>query len=397
MERIFPFKNLTVNTLWDFMKNDFIDHYFWEFKTNNSETYKEFVEGDIRRFRDSLADFENEILQIVNTTNQETIDFYFGQLKGNVERIKQIDKSELLGYLTSYNDKIYDLFLEKVEREAEKYFKEEERTKYKNLEEYETDYFGGGLLLAHRDFRDRKKIKVVNHNFYCIEEIPELVDFKYFDDYYNLVNSLSAEFLSIADKFISLYDQGKVKADVEKFFNKAVIYVEGDHDIKLIFKAAKFLGYEKLLDKVEIRQRNGFRNLDKIWEFYKNNSLEIIAQKKILLYDCDTAKQDENFGNYLFKRTIPTFNGHLISKGIENLFSNYTVQKAIKEKKEFIDFNSKKGVVRGKEYYEEANEVNKDEKANFCDWICKSGTKEDFKNFEIIFKIIDDILENRIA
>src|SRR5690606_16473790 len=104
-------------------------------------------------------------------------------------------------------------------------------------------------------------------------------------------------------------------------------------------------------------------------------------------------KDDEDFG-YIFKRTIPTFSEHIISKGIENLFNNVTTQKVLNHKKELIDFCTIKRTVRGIEAHEEINEVNKDEKANFCKWICQNGTIKDFANFIVIFDTFEKIINN---
>lgn len=393
MERIFPFKNRTFNSLIDLTEGQFLNHYFWEHLQQKSPAYKDTIDREIQHFRDNLPDFENELLQIINTTNQETIDYYFDELKGNIDYIKELDKGELLNIINEYNTKISSAYIEKVEKDIEEYFKKEERTKYKHLEKYERTQFAFGYPFLSSK-REHEKVQVTNYNFYCIESIPELVDLSYFDQYTSLFETLVNELLTISDKYIDQYNKGEIKANIEKFFNKTIVYVEGELDIKYILTAAKHLEVEHILEKVELRQRNGFRNLDKIWDFYNNNSLELIAQRKILLYDCDTLKKDDSFGNFLFKRVIPTMTGHIISKGIENLFSTITVQKAINVKKEFVDFTSKKGTVRGVEFYEESNEVNKDEKTNFCDWICAEGTKEDFKNFIVIFNIIDDIENN---
>lgn len=96
----------------------------------------------------------------------------------------------------------------------------------------------------------------------------------------------------------------------------------------------------------------------------------------------------------MYKRVIPTLVGHQISKGIENLFGTITVQKAIAYKKEFVDFTFTKKVVRGIEIYSEVVEINKDEKANFCSWICQNGTKDDFQNFKILFNILSEIIDS---
>lgn len=177
---------------------------------------------------------------------------------------------------------------------------------------------------------------------------------------------------------------------------KPIVFVEGDYDIRYIKKACELLGKKEILDKVEIHDVVGFGNLDNIWKNFDNKTKlsEIVPQKIILVYDCDIKKQDKEIGK-IFKRTIPTIEDSIIEKGIENLFSKIVLEKAIQDKQEYIDITSEiikteRGVVT---IIPEKWEINKDEKGNLCDWICANGTKEDFKNFEEIFKIIEDCLE----
>jgi len=96
------------------------------------------------------------------------------------------------------------------------------------------------------------------------------------------------------------------------------------------------------------------------------------------------------------KHIIPAIS-NIISIGIENLFTNEIIEKAKKYKPAFIDIAlERKNIVRGEKNSEpEKWEINKDEKGNLSDWICKNGTKEDFVNFESIFEIIDRELVNR--
>lgn len=385
----FPFKNLTINRLWDFRGNTFLDHYFVEFKQSENQNYKDIVKMNLQSYLNLLPNFENEILQIINTSNQPTIKHYFTALKKDCEWLLEVDKEKIEAKLQERNKEKYAQFLEKVQKKSDEYFLKEERKKYAHLEEYEAYGFNIGTF----GLDTSKKIKKTNYNFYCIEEKSELIDLKYLDSYVKLLDSFTEAFAKIANKYINQFDDGKIVAKEENFYDKAVIYVEGQHDIDLILRAAEHLSKTELIDKVELRQRGGYRNLDKIWKFYKEHSVEISGQVKILLYDCDTNKTGEDFG-YIYKRTIPTFKGHIISKGIENMFNNITTQKALKHKKEFIDFCTIKRTIRGIESFEEINEVNKDEKANFCKWICQNGTKRDFANFEVIFDTIDEIITN---
>ena len=63
-----------------------------------------------------------------------------------------------------------------------------------------------------------------------------------------------------------------------------------------------------------------------------------------------------------------------------------------KHRREFIDIESgHTKVERGEEVtVPESWSVNKDEKRNLCDWLCKHGTCEDFRHFEEVFEILAD-------
>jgi ABC-type multidrug transport system ATPase subunit len=171
-----------------------------------------------------------------------------------------------------------------------------------------------------------------------------------------------------------------------------VLFVEGDYDVNYINKAGELLIKKEFLSKITIKDANGFGGLDKIWKHYNSKLSEVIPQKIILLYDCDTDKMDDKKGE-LYKKVIPNISMHLIRKGIENLFSDDIIIKARRNKKAFIDYTpSFERDVRGiSEVVAERYEINVNEKNNLCKWICENATKEDFKNFEKIFEILESI------
>ena len=128
----------------------------------------------------------------------------------------------------------------------------------------------------------------------------------------------------------SYYDCNSVKV-VEDAFNvqdfsynlAPTLYGEGRTDEKYIKKAAEIFGLNLPfevkwighIDANEQESNTGYTALNKAKEF-------LIAQggnaKTILLYDCDTNKKDENFGN-IFTRHLPKYkNAKKINKGIEN-------------------------------------------------------------------------------
>lgn len=240
--------------------------------------------------------------------------------------------------------------------------------------------------------RKAEKVKKINYNFYCIEKKPDLISPEIIEEYHSLVVDLFNELFQLAKKYGKPWKEGEIKSKIEKrFIPKPIVFVEGEYDITFINKAAELLDKTDMVAKVEIRQRGGYRNLDKLWTVLNEESWETTPQIKIFLYDCDTNKENEDFGSH-HKRIIPTISDSLIKKGIENLFPNKFIYEAISEKKAFIDIKKTTGTKRGVDYEEEQNEVNKDEKKNFCMWACENGTKEDFKNFNLLFEIIEKLI-----
>ncbi|MBZ7932265.1 AAA family ATPase [Campylobacter sp. RM10543] len=178
-----------------------------------------------------------------------------------------------------------------------------------------------------------------------------------------------------------------------KSMQKPIVFVEGVLDIAYIKHICKLFKREDILEKINLEDADGFSNLNKIWKNKK--VVERFEKKILLLYDCDTETENQD-GSYIFKRLIPPLeNNTIVEKGIENLFSKETIEKIRKENDDFIDFEeSHKKMKHGKEILiPEKYFINNDRKRNLCDWICKHGTEEDFKNFKVILKIIDEFLE----
>ena len=90
---------------------------------------------------------------------------------------------------------------------------------------------------------------------------------------------------------------------------------------------------------------------------------------------------------------MPKHTEHQIAKGIEHLFDRDTLMRT-SDHKAFIDIEAAhESTVRG-----EATEVpekwsvNKYEKTNLCNWLCENGTAEDFRHFEPIFAMLEEVL-----
>ena len=145
--------------------------------------------------------------------------------------------------------------------------------------------------------------------------------------------------------------------------------------------------------RVQLEEVGGYGNLDKVWKSYNNSISELLPSKLILLYDCDTNKQNAD-KNKVYKRVVPSIQKNPITVGVENLFPLETVDRVEQEKPQYIDIQPESVVrVRGEEVtIPQSKSVNKDEKGNLCNWMCQNGVADDFVHFEAIFNIIEDTI-----
>lgn len=221
-------------------------------------------------------------------------------------------------------------------------------------------------------------------------------------DNFTLVQMPTGDFISPEQfsEFESAYNSfkesqkydGEIKEAIEKS-RKPILFVEGDYDIEYLKKAGILLRKTDVLEMLELKDGGGFGNLDKIKKHFDSKLCEITPQKIILLYDCDIQKNYASKGK-IFPKVMPTQNENPISKGIENLFTKQTLEKARQAKSDFINITEgHKKFDRGEEMIiPEKWEVNESEKRNLCSWICENGDATDFDNFKQIFEIIDEVL-----
>ena len=222
------------------------------------------------------------------------------------------------------------------------------------------------------------------------------------DSGFEILNMPNGEKLASNDfsEFIAAYEAFKATTSHREEISreiqqhaKPVVFVEGDYDIRYLVKAAGLLGRADVLESVQLKDGVGFGNLDKIWKSYNNSISEVVQNKIILLYDCDTNKQDTH-KDMVFKRVLPSNPDSPIRIGIENLFPENTINKIERECPQYIDVKEASSTrVRGVELDVPASKsVNKDEKGNMCNWLCENGSVEDFANFSIVFDIIEEVI-----
>jgi predicted ATP-binding protein involved in virulence len=184
----------------------------------------------------------------------------------------------------------------------------------------------------------------------------------------------------------------EIRSELEQLA-KPIVFVEGEYDVRYLNRAAVLLNKEKLLDGIQLRESGGSGNLDKIWKGYNNPMSEMLPNKIVLLYDCDTNKQNDNKG-LVYKRVIPSYIENPISIGIENLFPESSIQRVESQNPQYIDIQDQVTIrIRNETTTQPTiKSVNKDEKGNMCNWLCEQGSVHDFANFAAVFSIIETIV-----
>ena len=172
---------------------------------------------------------------------------------------------------------------------------------------------------------------------------------------------------------------------------KPIVYVEGVTGENYVRRASQLLGQEAILQGVEVRDGGGVGDMKKIWKSWLS---DLIPHKVMLLFDCDVQLGSDDKKN-LFRRIIPLQSNNPVQKGIENLFSKETLERARQHKPAFVDIDPQHTrIVRGKpQLVAEKWSINEYEKTNLCEWLCENGTIEDFRHFQLIFDLIEEGLE----
>ena len=210
----------------------------------------------------------------------------------------------------------------------------------------------------------------------------------------------SEEFSEFADAYRAFTETVKFSNDMRTAIEEAqkpVVFVEGSIDQQYIHRASQLLGKEAILQQVEILDGGGKGNLDNVWKL-RILPDSIVHDDVMLLYDCETGISPEEYGNFT-RRAIPRQDDHPIKKGIENLLSKETLEKALQHKPDFIDVDpGRTKIVRGEpQSVPDEWSINVDEKRNLCDWLCANGTKGDFEHFRVIFELLGNQLDLQSA
>ena len=208
--------------------------------------------------------------------------------------------------------------------------------------------------------------------------------------------------LITTERFSEFENAYNIMRQTEKFDNdlknfisnreKPIVYVEWPTDVQYIKKAYKL--YNKSTEGFDIEIiwsvthewtiDSNNKALEYAEKFLKHNT-NIINQKIILLNDPEENRNCTNYDNLLYVRKMEKYDNHPIEKWIENLFENSLIQKARNENPNFF---------LNIENHWEITKIASWKKQKLCNRICENATIEDFRNFEWIFNIIEDILWN---
>lgn len=174
---------------------------------------------------------------------------------------------------------------------------------------------------------------------------------------------------------------------------KALVFFEGSIDLSYIRKAAELLGETALLQQVSLFDGGGFGKLDNVWKHFEGLLFKALPHDVLLIYDCDRHNPNDS-KQRLMRRVIPKIDGNPIQSGIENLFGEATIQRAIDARPAFIDITPAYiETVRGDALrHEREFRVNKDEKTNLCNWLCAENRVEDFDSFKAVFALMREAL-----
>jgi hypothetical protein len=387
MELTFPFKNIAVNTLLEYLKR----HKYDDFVLIQKDEYpyaENYFDRGVEHYKSYIENYEKEIQQTLHTTSQSTIDTYFNRLSADLEHIIAVSSPEhFVDNIRDWNQQTLDLYREAIEKSEAKFHQQDGR-KRKHLEKYESVDIFAHITGRH----NAPKIQNINYNFYCVEETLKLSDESYLEQYLTFFSGLYADLFEVAAKYGRLWNAGELRSKLQEIQSyRPVVYFEGTLDVDYVRKAAELLGHEDLLAQAEITVSDGAPNMDNLWRLFTGPDLLDIPRKKVLVYDCDTNKNAEQKAD-VYKVAIPMAPDNPIKKGIENLFTQATVDRILRDNQALIDTTEVKSVKRGTVIFRTSYEVDTKEKRNLCNWLLRNGSKEDFEGFEVVFAILRDIL-----
>jgi ABC-type lipoprotein export system ATPase subunit len=170
---------------------------------------------------------------------------------------------------------------------------------------------------------------------------------------------------------------------------RSQIYFEGTTDIDYVKKAAECLGKSSIFDTADMRDGGGQNPMKTHHKSIKAALGKVpVLAKHLYIFDCDTDVQEADDSEVLFKRHISPVSVNPVKKGIENLLTKTTLEKARSHNGAFVLVRNIREQLAESVNESEEWEIPDGQKRNLCDWLISNGTNEDFNGFtEVLDKI----------
>lgn len=209
----------------------------------------------------------------------------------------------------------------------------------------------------------------------------------------------SERFTEFENAFAYYQDTESFKKEIERRFadeTKPLVLTEGPLDVRYIQHTLELFGEDELIDSlgiefVGIEDDNGQTHfgghtwLSHFKNIYEANT-SLYRRPILLLYDCDTQKEDEQVGEdeRLWIRSIKRNTENTkMKKGIENLFPIEFFEEEFKFRKKYYSKKPK----------DDGGYAENLDKPKFCEWICENGSKGDFEKFKGIVEVLKEFVE----
>lgn len=192
MNLTFPFRNITCSDLNGFFEGGKLSD-FNDFKSKVSPWKEELFYESVQNWKDYLQNFENEILQIVNTTNKNTIDCYFKLLIDDIDFFtKRCNKEYFHEKIPIWNKEIKESYENRMQPDEDIIVaKEDKVNSIQNPTEIKDNF------IFDFSFLNFSKANIHKH----IEK-PNFIDISLIDDYLSIVTSMFSEFKNICNLYI---------------------------------------------------------------------------------------------------------------------------------------------------------------------------------------------------
>ena len=175
---------------------------------------------------------------------------------------------------------------------------------------------------------------------------------------------------------------------------RPILFVEGHTDCKYLLRAAELLENQAILDRFDVRPVGGSGGLKKLWTALERLSKAgAIRHMVVLLHDPESSAGEARHGQ-VYRRVMPEYPEHPITKGVEHLFARGSLERARDHTAEFIDIvEAHRKTVRSESHnVREKWSVDPDEKSNLCEWFCENGNADDLRHFGRIFTMLEELL-----